>query len=139
MWLKRIGVGLLCGLFGFTTAGCFARGGAGTRTNATAANLIILGAGVAMATAAALSDGDEDCGESNHPSAPCIDGAKLLDEAIRSPLPCEHLARIAADVCAGLHHAHSLRGPDGKVLGLVHRDVSPQNVLIGRASCRERV
>ncbi len=60
-----------------------------------------------------------------------IDGAKLLDEAIRSPLPCEHLARIAADVCAGLHHAHSLRGPDGKVLGLVHRDVSPQNVLIG--------
>ncbi len=78
MWLKRIGVGLLCGLFGFTTAGCFARGGAGTRTNATAANLIILGAGVAMATAAALSNGDEDCGESNHPSAPCIDGAKLL-------------------------------------------------------------
>ena len=60
-----------------------------------------------------------------------VDGAKLLDEAIRSPLPCEHLARIAADVCAGLHHAHSLRGPDGKVLGLVHRDVSPQNVLIG--------
>ncbi|MCC6995240.1 MAG: serine/threonine protein kinase [Deltaproteobacteria bacterium] len=60
-----------------------------------------------------------------------VDGAKLLDEAVRSPLPCEHLARIAADVCAGLHHAHSLRGPDGKVLGLVHRDVSPQNVLIG--------
>ncbi|MCC6999723.1 MAG: hypothetical protein IT370_34285 [Deltaproteobacteria bacterium] len=68
----------MSGLLGVTSAGCFARGGAGTRSNATAANLIILGAGIAMATAAALSDGDEGCGESNHPSGPCIDGTKLL-------------------------------------------------------------
>jgi len=60
-----------------------------------------------------------------------VDGAKLLDEASRSAIPVEHAARIAADVCAGLHHAHALKGPDGRPLGLVHRDVSPQNVLIG--------
>jgi serine/threonine-protein kinase len=42
-----------------------------------------------------------------------------------------------ADVClcisqgaAGLHAAHELRDPDGKLLGLVHRDVSPQNLFV---------
>lgn len=39
-------------------------------------------------------------------------------------------ARIAADVARGLHHAHHARGSDGAPLGIVHRDVSPANVLI---------
>ena len=46
------------------------------------------------------------------------------------PLPMEHGARIIADVCAALHHAHNLESPDGSALGLVHRDISPQNVLV---------
>lgn len=37
---------------------------------------------------------------------------------------------IIADVCAGLHHAHELRDLDGTELGVVHRDVSPQNVFV---------
>jgi serine/threonine-protein kinase len=37
---------------------------------------------------------------------------------------------IAQCVCAGLAHAHESRGSDGKPLGIVHRDVSPQNVLL---------
>lgn len=37
---------------------------------------------------------------------------------------------IIADVCAGLHHAHELRDLDGTELGVVHRDVSPQNVFM---------
>jgi serine/threonine protein kinase len=41
-----------------------------------------------------------------------------------------HMAKIVAGVCAGLHHAHSALGPDGQRLGIVHRDVSPQNILI---------
>ena len=41
-----------------------------------------------------------------------------------------HAARIVADAAAGLHAAHELRTPDGKSLELVHRDVSPQNLLI---------
>lgn len=40
-------------------------------------------------------------------------------------------AWIAAQVCDGLAAAHELRGPDGAPYGLVHRDVSPQNVLLG--------
>ncbi len=38
--------------------------------------------------------------------------------------------RIMADVCGGLHTAHELREADGELLGVVHRDVSPQNVLV---------
>lgn len=39
--------------------------------------------------------------------------------------------RVLADVCGGLHSAHELRDlDDGPPLGVVHRDVSPQNVLV---------
>lgn len=38
-------------------------------------------------------------------------------------------ASIAADVAGGLHAAHELRGPHGEPLDLVHRDVSPQNII----------
>lgn len=48
-------------------------------------------------------------------------------------IPVEMSLRIMADVCAGLHHAHEVRGRDGEFLGVVHRDVSPQNIMISRA------
>ena len=37
---------------------------------------------------------------------------------------------IVIGLSAGLHHAHTRRGPSGKPLGIVHRDVSPSNVLL---------
>jgi serine/threonine protein kinase len=37
---------------------------------------------------------------------------------------------IAAGLCAGLHHAHQRQSPDGQPLGIVHRDISPSNVLV---------
>ena len=40
---------------------------------------------------------------------------------------------IAAEVAEGLHFAHEMRGPDGQPLGLVHRDVTPSNMLISFA------
>ncbi len=39
-------------------------------------------------------------------------------------------ARIVADAAAGLHHAHELRDFDGKPLDVVHRDVSPGNIVV---------
>lgn len=39
-------------------------------------------------------------------------------------------ARIVADACAGLHAAHDAVGVDGTALGVVHRDVSPPNILL---------
>ena len=47
------------------------------------------------------------------------------------PLPAAVAIRIVLDAAAGLHAAHELVGDDGQSLGLVHRDVSPQNVLVG--------
>jgi serine/threonine protein kinase len=38
--------------------------------------------------------------------------------------------RIVADMLSGLHHAHELADYDGTPLGIVHRDVSPQNTFV---------
>jgi serine/threonine protein kinase len=48
-------------------------------------------------------------------------------------LPADIALHIGAEVCDALDHAHRARGPDGKSLGLVHRDVSPSNVLLSRS------
>ncbi len=45
-------------------------------------------------------------------------------------LPPVLVAHIGAQVAAGLHHAHRLKSADGELLHLVHRDVTPQNVLL---------
>jgi serine/threonine-protein kinase len=39
-------------------------------------------------------------------------------------------ARVVADACAGAHAAHELSDEDGRSLGVVHRDLSPHNVLL---------
>jgi serine/threonine-protein kinase len=48
-------------------------------------------------------------------------------------IPHGILLRILSDACGGLHAAHELRGLDGRLLGVVHRDVSPQNILVNTA------
>jgi serine/threonine-protein kinase len=45
-------------------------------------------------------------------------------------LPAPHALGIVADVLEGLDYAHRRTGEDGEPLGIVHRDVSPSNVLI---------
>ncbi len=49
---------------------------------------------------------------------------------VDGPLPIGPALAIAISMCAGLHYAHDKRGPDGQLLGLVHRDVSPSNVVV---------
>lgn len=58
--------------------------------------------------------------------------AKLYNAIARAghDFPMDLLLRIAADACAGLHAAHELRDDVGGLLNVVHRDVSPQNILI---------
>jgi serine/threonine-protein kinase len=46
-------------------------------------------------------------------------------------VPLEVTLRVLIDTLSGLHAAHELRGSDGQPLNLVHRDVSPQNILVG--------
>jgi serine/threonine protein kinase len=46
-------------------------------------------------------------------------------------LPPGVVVRVALDACAGLHAAHELVDEKGRKVGLVHRDVSPQNILVG--------
>jgi serine/threonine protein kinase len=46
------------------------------------------------------------------------------------PLPVPLICRIVADAAAGLSFAHSLRDASGRPYGIVHRDISPQNILV---------
>ena len=45
-------------------------------------------------------------------------------------LPLDVHLRIIADMLEGLHYAHGVADVDGAALDIVHRDVSPQNVLV---------
>ena len=53
---------------------------------------------------------------------------KVAKAAGGVPLPIA--VRIVMNACAGLHAAHELRDGKGLLIGLVHRDVSPQNILV---------
>jgi serine/threonine-protein kinase len=65
-----------------------------------------------------------------------IEGAslhELLVTAVKrgKRVPPRVVIRIVLDACAGLHAAHELKDERNRPIGLVHRDVSPQNILIG--------
>lgn len=47
------------------------------------------------------------------------------------PLPEGLLSAVATQALEGLHHAHEARGDDGLSMGLVHRDLSPHNLMVG--------
>jgi len=48
----------------------------------------------------------------------------------RQPISSVLVAGIALQMCEGLHHAHTMLGPDGDPLKVVHRDVNPQNIFV---------
>jgi len=55
----------------------------------------------------------------------------IAEAGKRRAIPPELAVRIIADAAAGLHAAHELRDVDGGPRGVVHRDISPHNILIG--------
>jgi eukaryotic-like serine/threonine-protein kinase len=77
--------------------------------------------------------GQED--ESFYLAMEYVDGVSLRDFADRAlehgGLPVPIAAKIVADVAGALHHAHTATGDDGVPLGIVHRDVTPENIMIG--------
>ncbi len=67
-----------------------------------------------------------------------VDGCSLSDllRHLRKNgrvLSVPHAVRIASEVAAALHAAHEALDEDGSPLAVVHRDVSPGNVLLSRA------
>ena len=54
-------------------------------------------------------------------------------EKLKEKLPLGIVLRILADACHGLHAAHQLCDEHGVTLGVVHRDMSPSNILISAA------
>jgi len=45
-------------------------------------------------------------------------------------LPAPFAAQVAIEICKGLHYAHTRLDEKGRPLAIVHRDVSPQNILV---------
>lgn len=65
-----------------------------------------------------------------------VDGPSLAEvvEVLKRDnkiLPIEVSCHIVSSVCQGLAHAHERALPDGTPLGIIHRDVAAENVLIG--------
>ncbi len=54
-----------------------------------------------------------------------IVGGKKLDPRL--------VAKLMAQVCEGLHAAHELKDEKGASLNLVHRDISPENILLSKS------
>ncbi len=51
--------------------------------------------------------------------------------ALQGGMPLPLKLRVVADAAGALDAAHRARGPAGQPLSLIHRDVSPQNILVG--------
>lgn len=72
-----------------------------------------------------------------------VDGepvSHLLTQSLEhGGLPMPIAVNLIAQACQGLHAAHELRDENGSLLGVVHRDVSPQNLLVTLAGTAKLV
>jgi serine/threonine protein kinase len=64
---------------------------------------------------------------------PGRDVRDLLSTRYGQPLPLAEALAIVIGVAAGLHCAHEQRDDQGHLLDIVHRDISPSNVLVSAA------
>jgi serine/threonine protein kinase len=57
----------------------------------------------------------------------------ILETTLRRgwTIPLELAVMIVSGAAAGLHHAHERKGKQGQPLNIVHRDVSPANIMVG--------
>lgn len=61
-----------------------------------------------------------------------VNARELINRAqeLNQEIPLEVCLFIALETCKGLDYAHTKLGPDGQPLNIVHRDVSPHNILV---------
>jgi serine/threonine protein kinase len=59
-----------------------------------------------------------------------VDGESVAALLRRTRPPLRVATRIVAHTAAGLHSAHELQDQEGKLFNVVHRDVSPHNILV---------
>jgi serine/threonine protein kinase len=64
-----------------------------------------------------------------------LDGGDLRHLArcsltLNETIPLQVLLQMGGDVASALHHAHTLCGAQGQPLNMIHRDVSPHNILV---------
>lgn len=55
---------------------------------------------------------------------------RAMRKKVLSEFPMEHAIAITIGMCAGLAYAHERRDLEGRPLNLVHRDISPQNIVV---------
>ena len=55
--------------------------------------------------------------------------------ANKHPIPLPHALKIVMDTATALHSAHERKGPDGTPLHIVHRDVTPSNIILTYEGC----
>ena len=60
-----------------------------------------------------------------------VEGATLAELLAREFTDLRAVVRVLLDAAAGLEAVHRAKGDDGAPLGVVHRDVTPSNVLVG--------
>lgn len=57
---------------------------------------------------------------------------QTVGRTLRQPMPLAQVALVTVEALRGLDHAHRSFAPNGSPLALVHRDVSPGNILVSR-------
>src|SRR5690349_13479140 len=55
---------------------------------------------------------------------------RAMKKSAVTEFPLEHTLAIVLGMCAGLAYAHDKRDLDGQTLDIVHRDISPQNIVV---------
>jgi eukaryotic-like serine/threonine-protein kinase len=73
-----------------------------------------------------------------------LDGADLRElvraaHALGEDVPLDVILQIGGDIAHALQHAHDLKDDKGRALNLIHRDVSPHNVLVTRSGMAKLV
>ena len=86
-------------------------------------------AGLGHPNVAAVHDFGEE-GGALYMAMEYVAGISFRDLVELGPPPAV-IARAIAEACRGLHAAHELRDLSGTPLGLVHRDISPENLMLG--------